>query len=353
MKYVGMDVHNAYSRICVLDEDGDVLEETKGKTDQAWLRSRFEGGERMRVILEAGGHSLWIGRFLNKLGHEVIVANPRQVRLIAESTMKTDSIDARLLAQLGRVDPRLLAPVHLRSEEMQMLRSQLRIRDAFVKARTAVVNMIRGMLRGLGYKVTGCKPKYLPAKLAELEMSPEHRALISVPIDELERLTERIEQYEKQLEARCKQSEVAEKLREVDGVGVIIALSFMAAVEDPHRFKRSRDVGAYFGLRPSVRRSAHDGKKGSYGHGRITKQGDKNVRWLLVQAAHGLMRSKHDSELKRWALKLAGKHTRGFAAVALARKLAVLMHRLWVTDRRYDPQWHEKTTGQNVQKEIA
>jgi transposase len=353
MKYVGMDVHTAYSRICVLDEDGEIVEEVKGKTNQKWLRSRFEGVERMRVILEAGGHSLWIGRLLETLGHEVIVANPRQVRLIAESTMKTDRIDAMLLAQLGRVDPRLLAPVHLRSEEMQMLRSRLKIRDAFVKARTAVVNMIRAMLRGLGYRVASCKPKYLPKKLAELEIRPEHRELIAVPVDELERLTERIEQYEKLLEEECKQLEVAENLREIDGVGLITALSFIAAIEQPGRFKNSRDVGAYFGLRPSVRRSALEGKKHPKGHGRITKQGDATMRWLLVQAAHGLMRSKTDSELKRWGLKLAEKHGRGFAAVAVARKLAVLMHRLWVSDRAYDPNWHEKTTNQAQKEEAA
>ena len=329
MEYCGIDLHAEYSQICILDEDGEVMETSRVGTSVKALE-RFFGRDRLRVVMEAGGSSPWVSRLLESLGHEVVVCSPRRVRLIAESKLKNDRIDAEVLARLVRLDPEFLKPIRHRSEQAQLLRSNLKVRSAMVEARTKWINTIRGLLRGFGYKVSGKAPHTFVQRVDRMKLPGELRAVIEPLLEQLDLLTGEIERRNEQLEEMVKDLPEVGHLREIPGVGPVVATYFVLTIDDPDRFRNSRDVASFFGLRPSMRESA------SVTHfGRITREGDPEMRRLLVQAAHGCLRTRADSELKNWALALAERRGKGKAVVALARKLAVLMHHLWVTGEVY------------------
>jgi transposase len=328
MEYCGIDLHAEYSQICIVDEDGEVMETSRVRTSKKALE-RFFGRDPMRVVMEAGGSSPWVSRLLESLGHAVVVCSPRRVRLIAESKLKNDRIDAEVLARLVRLDPEFLRPIQHRSEEAQLLRGNLKVRSAMVEARTKWINTIRGLLRSFGYKVSGKAPHTFVDRVDKMELPKELREVIE---PEIQRRNEHLEEMVKDL------PEVGH-LREIPGVGPVVATYFVLTIDNPHRFRNSRDVASFFGLRPSMRESA------STKHfGRITKEGDPEMRRLLVQAAHACLLTKADSELKRWALALAERKGKGKAVVALARKLAVLMHHLWVTGEVYQALPNKQTT---------
>ena len=283
-------------------------------------------------MLEAGGSSPWVSRLLDSLGHEVVVCSPRRVRLIAESKLKNDKVDAEVLARLVRLDPEFLQPIQHRSEEAQILRANLKVRRAMVDARTAWINTVRGLLRSFGYKVSGKAPRTFVDRVDRMKLPKELREVIEPLLEQLDLLTGEIERRNEHLEEMVKNLPEVAHLREVPGVGPVVATYFVLTIDDPHRFRNSRDVAPFFGLRPSMRESA------SVKHfGRITKEGDPEMRRLLVQAAHALLLTKADSALKTWALALAERRGKGKTVVALARKLAVLMHHLWVTGEVYQP----------------
>jgi transposase len=329
MDYCGIDLHAEYSQVCILDEDGEVMETSRVRTSRKALE-RFFARDTMRVVMEAGGTSPWVSRLLDSLGHEVVVCSPRRVRLIAESKLKNDKVDAEVLARLVRLDPEFLKPIRHRSEEAQLLRGNLKVRSAMVEARTKWINTIRGLLRSFGYKVSGKAAHTFVERVDRMELPDDLRAVIRPLLEQLDLLTGEIERRNEHLEEMVKDLPEVEHLREIPGVGPVVATYFVLTIDDPGRFRDSRDVASFFGLRPSMRESA------SVTHfGRITREGDPEMRRLLVQAAHACLLTKADSELKRWALALAERRGKGKAVVALARKLAVLMHRLWVTGEVY------------------
>lgn len=331
MEYCGMDLHQDKSIVCILDESGDVMEQTSLRTTRKVLGRFFEGKPRMRVVMEAGGSSPWVSRLVEKSGHEVVVCSPRRVRLIAESTLKTDEIDAEVLARLVRIDPGFLGSVTHRREEAQVLRSKLTVRSSLVEARTKWINTVRGILRGFGYRVPGGAPKTFHERVARLDLPTELMEVLEPLLSQLALVTAEIERREDDLKAVAEELPAVAHLQSIPGVGLIVALYYVLTIDDPERFQRSRDIAGFFGLRPAMRSSSTV----SF-YGRITKQGDPEMRRLLVQAAHGMMRSRASSHLQRWAADLAGRRGKGKAIVALARKLAVLMHRLWVTGEVFE-----------------
>jgi transposase len=332
MEYCGIDLHQDKSEICIIDEDGEVTEKTTVRTTRRALSRYFESRSRMRVVMEAGGSSPWVSRLIEGCGHEKVVCAPRRVRLIAESTLKADAVDAEVLARLVRIDPGFLGSVTHRSEEAQRLRSKLTVRTALVEARTKWINTVKGILRGFGYRVAGGGTRTFPQRVAKLDLPAELREVIEPLLTQLELVTAEIVRREEDLEQVARELPVVEHLRQIPGVGLIVSLYYVLTVDDPERFRRSRDVAAYFGLRPTMRSSASV----SY-FGRITREGDSEMRRLLVQAAHGLLRTRTRSRLQDWAVELAGRRGKGKAVVALARKIAVLMHRLWVTGEVFQP----------------
>jgi transposase len=331
MEYCGIDVHVSYSQICILDEDGEVMETSRVRTSRPALTKFFARRDQMMIVLEAGGSSPWVSRLLEEVGHEVIVCSPRRVRLIAESTLKNDKIDAEVLARLLRMDPAFLKPIRHRSEKAQLLRSKLLVRRSLVEARTKWINTVRGLLRGFGYRVSGKVSHTFAERVDRMKLPDELRQVIEPLLEQIDLLSGEIERRNEDLEAMAQEIPAVNHLRQIPGVGPLTALFFVLSIDDPHRFRRSRDVAAFFGLRPSMRESG-----GTSRYGRITKEGDPEMRRLLVQAAHAMMQTKADCALKRWASEVEGRRGKSKRSVALARKLAVLMHHLWVTGENFE-----------------
>jgi len=282
-----------------------------------------------RIALETGTHSPWVSRQLTQLGHEVIVAHARNVRLIGESSRKDDRLDARTPARLARIDPGLLGPVRHRSAQAQ-------IHLTVIRARAALVNAARGLTKSYGERLRKCGTGQMNRESAK-GLSQELRDALDPLLQEIQSLNERIAEYDCRIEQIAKEvhPEVA-RLKQVKGVGTLIALTYVLTLEDPHRFRRSRDAGCFLGLRPGRRNS---GQSEPQLH--ISKEGDRYLRTLMVQGAHYILGPfGQDSDLRRWGLKLAergGKNAKKRAVVAVARKLAVLLHKLWVSGELYEP----------------
>jgi len=341
---IGLDLGDRSSWYCLLDEVGEVLLEQKLGTTPKAMREVFGSMPGCRIALETGMHSPWVSRLLSELGHEVIVAHARNVRLIGESRKKDDRLDARTLARLARIDPQLLCPVKHRSAKAQADLSLIRARAGLVRARTALVNTARGLAKSYGERLRGCNVRNMNPEKAE-GLSPELPRALEPLLAGIESLSEGIREYNERIEKLAQQSypQVA-LLKQVKGVGTLIALTFLLTLEDAHRFRKSRDVGCYLGLQPGRRNS---GQSEPQMH--ISKEGDPYLRTLLVQGAHHMLGPfGADSDLRRWGLKLAergGKNGKKRAIVATARKLAVLLHRLWVSGEVYEPLRNGKQTA--------
>ena len=333
---IGLDLGDRSSSYCVLGATGDILLEDKLPTTSQAMKQLFGRMLRSRIAMETGTHSPWVSRLLTELGHEVIVAHAQRVRLIVKGRKKDDRLDARTLARLARIDPQLLNPVRHRSAQAQMHLTEIRARAELVRARTALVNSVRGLVKSYGERLRKCGTQQVGRDLA-MGLSAELRAALEPLLREIESLNEHIKEYDRRIEKMAKEAypEVA-LLKQVKGVGDLIALGYVLTIEDPHRFKKSRDVGCFLGLQPGRRNS---GESEPQMH--ITKEGDRYLRTLLVQGAHYILGPfGEDSDLRRWGRKLSergGKKAKRRAVVAVARKLAVLLHRLWVSGEAYEP----------------
>ena len=331
---IGLDLGDRSSHYCMLDEAGNVILERSLPTTANGIRQAFSRIPRCRMALETGTHSPWVSRQLSELGHEVIVAHARNVRLIGESSRKDDRIDARTLARLARIDPGLLGPVRHRSAQAQI--HLIRARAALVSTRTALVNAARGLTKSYGQRLNKCGTEQMTRDRAK-GLSQELREALDPLLREIESLNERIAEYNRRIEQIAKEvhPEVA-RLKQVKGMGTLIALTYVLTLDDPQRFRRSRDAGCFLGRRPGRRNS---GQSEPQLH--ISKEGDRYLRTLMVQGAHYILGPfGQDSDLRRWGLKLAergGKNAKKRAVVAVARKLAVLLHKLWVSGKVYEP----------------
>jgi transposase len=333
----GLDLGDKYSYLCLIDTaSGAIMEEGRLRTSPETFKRRFASERPMRIAIEAGTHSPWVSRVLEECGHEVLVANPRKLRLIYANKRKTDEIDAENLARLARVDPRLLYPLKHRGEDSQAHLAIIRSRQALVDCRTQLVNHVRGAVKSFGARLPKCSARSFHKRASE-HIPEALRPALGPILEVIASLTERIRDYERELETISKEHyPETELLRQVEGVGTLTALTFVLTVEDPYRFERSRSVGAYLGLVPASDRSGdRDPQK------RISKEGDQMLRKLLVGSAHYILGPfGHDSDLKRHGEKIAsrrGKNAKKRAVVAVARKLAVLLHSLWASAEVYEP----------------
>jgi transposase len=333
---IGLDLGDRFTEGRVLDASGEVIEAFRVRTTQAALSSRLSGYPPSRVVLEVGTHSPWVSRTVTAQGHEAIVANPRRVRLIAENDSKSDGVDAELLARLGRVDVSLLRPVVHRGVQAQRDRILIQARDGFVRARTQLVNQVRGFAKALGTRLPASSTEAFPRRVraaAPEDLFPGLETLLGT----IEQLTRTIRAMDAAIERLCEERypETA-LLRQVPGVGAISALYYVLTIEDPARFSKSRSVGAYVGLRPKQRDSGEQSPQL-----RITKAGDRLLRSLLVRCAHYILGPfGPDTDLRRAGLRMCergGSAGKKRAIVATARRLAVLLHRLWVTGEAYEP----------------
>ena len=224
---VGLDLGDRSSWYCLLDEAGEVLLEQKVATTPKAMREVFGAMPRCRIALETGMHSPWVSRLLSELGHEVIVAHARNVRLIGESRKKDDRMDARTLARLARIDPQLLCPVRHRSAKAQADLTLIRARAGLVRARTALVNTVRGLAKSYGERLRGCNVRNMNPEKAE-GLSPELQRALQPLLAAIESLSERIREYNEGIEKLAQESypQVA-LLKQVKGVGTLIALTFL------------------------------------------------------------------------------------------------------------------------------
>jgi transposase len=334
---VGIDLGDKRSSYCSLDARGGDLGEGVVATTAEALRMVFAGKGKMRIAIECGTHSPWVSRLLQRLGHEVIVANPRRLRLIAESNRKNDKADARTLATVAQAAPSLLKQVHHRSERVQLDLATIKARDTAVQARSRMVAAIRGIVKSTGGRLTVCSTGAFAKKAFESCPTILRDALTPL-MRIIAELTAEIRQYDRVIECKMK-SEYAQAvpILTIPGVGSLTALTFVLLLDnDPNRFSKSRDLGCYFGLQPKQQDS---GKFVSQLG--ITKAGDQLMRKLAVQCSHFMLgRFGRDSALRRWGLALClrgGSNAKKRAVVAVARKLLILMHHLWKTQTAFVP----------------
>jgi len=333
---VGLDLGDKHSHAAVLGTAGELLADGQLRTREPELRRWFTKLPPSVVALETGSHSRWISKLLRECGHRVIVANARELRLIYGGHTKTDRLDAIKLARLARVDPALMKPIEHRPDKEQADLAPIVARDAMVGTRTRLIDMVRGMVKADGARVESSSAEAFAAR-AHAVLPELLRNALGPVLEMIDTLNERIHEYDERIEhvARTQYPET-ELLMQVAGVGRLTALAFRLKVGRPERFERSRDVGSYLGLRPKRDQSGEqDAQLG------ITKAGDPLLRRLLVSCAHYILgRFGPDSDLRRWGVALAKrgvKHAMKRAIVAVARKLAVLLHRLLAGGEVYEP----------------
>jgi transposase len=333
---IGLDVGDRFTYVCAVDRDGEIVRELRVATTPQDLAIYFTGKPRCLVVLEVGTHSPWISRLIERLGHEVIVANARRLRLIAESDRKTDRVDARILAELGRTRSKLLLGVQHRSEQTQADLTHLRSRDLLVRMRTKLVNRLRGALKTFGVQPprsdASCFHRRVRAVIPPILTEALQPMLdLASFVETLIRTTER-----KLARVATERYPVTAVLRQVDRVGPVTSLTYALTIEDPRRFRKSRAVGAYCGLAPKRRDSGNT--RSQLG---ITKAGSHLLRRCLVQCGQQILSTRgQDSDLRRFGQAICargGGRARKRAVTAIARKLAVLLHRLWVSGETYDP----------------
>lgn len=330
---VGVDLGDRHSRLCLLDEDGEVVEEAAIATTRVAFERKFARLEHSRVVLETGTHSNWVHDLALRAGHEVLVADARRLRAVTENVRKCDELDAQLLARLGRSDEGLLKTVKVKPQPARLDLSLLRARAVLVASRTLLCNAARGLAKAAGHRLPSCST-------ASLHKQPVHdslKAALSPLFVVLEQTSKTISEYDKEIDRLCATTYPQTiPLQKIGGVGALTSLYFVLQVGDPKRFKDARHVGAYFGLVP---RRSQSGERDP--QLRITKSGDGMGRSLLVQCAHRVLGPfGDDSDLRRFGLKLAargGKSAKKRAVVATARKLAVLLFALLRNGEVYEP----------------
>lgn len=335
---VGLDVGDKVSVICEVDGRAVVVRRNSVATTAAGIEGYFGGRDRCRVVLEVGTHSPWLSRQLVGLGHDVIVANPSAMYARGHQRKRNDRMDAEFLARQGRADPKLLFPIQHRGAQAQQDLAWLRARDQLVRVRTKLINHVRGAVKSQGGRV-GRHSADAFARLAVPEIPPLLQPALAPLLETAAGVTAQIHAYDRAIEQMVRERyPEAARLQQPKGVGPVTALTFVLLVEDPARFECSRDVGAFFGLVPRLDDS-------SEGHPqlRITKAGDELGRRLLVGAAQYILGPNGpECDLRRCGaamMQRGGKNAKKRAAVAVARKLAVLLHRLWVSTRSYDPDY--------------
>src|SRR5215813_9619671 len=254
---IGLDLGDRSSSYCVLDEAGEIILEQKVPTTAEGVEQTFKRMPRSRIAMETGTHSPWVSRVLTELGHEVIVAHAQKVRLIVKSRRKDDRLDARTLARLARIDPELLSPVQHRSAQAQLHLAEIRARAGLVSARTALVNAARGLVKSYGERVHKCDTRQFSREASGL--STGLREALEPLLCQIESLNESIQEYDRRIEKMAKETypETA-LLKQVKGVGDLIATAYVLTFEDPHRFRKSRDAGCFVGLQPGRRNSGEN-----------------------------------------------------------------------------------------------
>jgi len=343
--YAGLDVSLKEISICVIDNGGEVVARGAAPADPAGVAGWFKNRslEPKRIVHESGQLSIWLQRGMVQLGLPAICIDARKAhKSLSARLNKSDSADAEGLAQLARTN--WFTPVHIRSEESDRLRSLIGARERLIRLRKDLEGHIRGMLKTFGIRMIGVgqgrqRQGFRDQLAMAGETDPVLHAIADGFISAHATLCQATADMDRALQAKSKSHPITRRLMTIPGVGPIVSLSFVALVDDPTRFSKTSDVGAFLGLTPKRHQSGEMDWSG-----RVSKCGDAAMRGLLFEAASCVISQvKRFSALKSWAVRLAGR--RGFrkAAVATARKIAVLMLTLWKTETDY--QWTQEATA--------
>ena len=326
--YAAIDVSLEWSSVCVVDAAGQIVREAKVRSEREALAAFFveSGLAFARIGLEAGPLSQWLHAGLVEAGLPAILIETRHVKAALKAmTVKTDRNDARGMAQLMRMG--WFRPVHAKAPMVQEIRALLTARKLLVAKPRDVESSIRGILRGFGLKVGAVSKGKFEARIRELVTGQVMLERVAEPLLRARAaLRTEYTTLHRDLLRTVREDAVCGRLMTVPGVGAVVAMTFRSAIDQPERFAKSKAVGAHFGLTPKKYQSGEIDRTG-----RISKVGDAMVRTALFEAANVMLtRAVRFSTLKAWALRVAGRHGMKKAKVALARKLAVVMHRMWV-----------------------
>ena len=331
---IGMDLGDKNHQVSILDADGQIMERREVACNRRAVMAFFRQHAGAVVAMETGTHSRWVSNLAEAERLEVLVGNPRKLRAIWASRQKSDVRDADMLARIARFDRQLLYPIHHRNEVAHADLELIKARDLLVRGRANLIVHIRSVVKSWGARL----PASSAAAFARKVQVPEALRLAVDPLLKvIQELSDKIRLYD-QLIAEAAKQRYPETvyLSQVTGVGTLTALAYVLTLEDPGRFATSRMVGPYLGLTPRRDQSGQTDKQL-----RITKAGDGHVRRLLVGCAHYILGPfGPDTDLRRYGLCLAergGKNAKRRAVVAVARKLAVLLHALWKSGARYEP----------------
>lgn len=325
--YVGLDVSTRATAICVIDEAGNKVWEGSCATDPAIINAvvRRQAPDIVRAGLETGPLSVWLWHALNDLKLPIVCLHAKHAAAaLSLQTNKTDRNDAAGLARLVRSG--WYRPVAVKALETHKLRTMLVVRDQLVRTSTNVTNKIRGVLKTFGIVLGPSRGSVFKANVRRrLPKDDIIRPVVEGLLQVLETLQEQKREIDRRLNRFARNDQVCRVLTTAPGVGTVTAISFVTTIEDPKRFERSADVGAFLGLTPRRYQSGDV----DFG-GRISKCGDRMTRKLLFEAAHAIIsRSGTSTPLKAWAQRVAARSGHWKARVALARKLAVILHRMW------------------------
>lgn len=332
MNYCGIDLASKSSAICIMNEQGVLVREDEIATDEDGFRTGLRGLEPMGCVVEASPLAEWAVRTLERLGHQAVIIDARRAKAVVCTKKKTDRVNARDLSHMARTG--WYTAVHRKSETAREWRTWLTARAGLVETANALHARIRGLLRAQGIKLGKVAERDFEARVYAVveQRAPVLKGMLSPLLEVWRQAIDGAEAMRKQIAALAKQDALCRRLMSVPGVGPITSVAYRATIDDPKRFGRSEQVGAYLGLVPSVYQSGDVDYRG-----RITKEGDRLLRWLLVEAAQSLLaNTKKTCALKQWGERLEKQKGVGKARVAVARKLAVILHRIWLTGETFD-----------------
>jgi transposase len=330
--HIGIDVHKRESQICIETEVGEIIER-RIRTERERFEAVFAKRPRAKILLEAMTESEWVARCLEELGHEVIVADPNYAAMYATRSrrVKTDRPDAVTLADACRLGAYRSA--HRASDRQRHVRAELAVRDTLVRTRVKCVALVGALLRRHGIHLPSGNVDGFVARVERQAMPESQRAEIAPLLALVRTASAELDAADDRIAAIASADPVIQRLRTVPGVGPVTATAFVATLDTWERFAGPHQVEAYLGLAPSEKSSGEKQHKG-----RITKAGNSRARWLLVEAAWAILRSRReDTEpLRRWAQRVALRRGTKVGIVALARKLAGILYAMWRDGTTYE-----------------
>jgi transposase len=335
MEHIGIDLHKAHSQVCIHDEKGVVVLEQRIASRRDRFSALLASRPRAKILLESSTDSEWVARFLEQLGHEVIVVDPGFALTYATRNprVKTDARDARALADACRLGNYRVA--HRASDDARLARARLQARAILVRSRTALISQVRALLRREGHQLPTCASTSVPRQVRLMPLDATLREVLRPLVDALYSLNDQIDACDRAIEKLVEVSQPAQRLMTVPSIGPVTALCFAAVVDRVERFENAHRLQAYLGLVPSERSSGEKRRRGG-----ITKRGNTMLRWLMVETAARLLNGQGGEEaepLRKWAQAIAVRRGKNVATVALARRLTGVLYALWRDGTDYDP----------------